>query len=54
MEEEARNILHAALDQEVAPVEALGTAIHALFKPFGGVTLDIPPRESMREPPRFD
>ena len=54
MEEEARNILRAALKQETAPTEALGTALHAIFKPFGGVTLEIPPREPMREPPRFN
>ena len=53
MEEEARNILRAALEQEITP-EALGTALHAIFKPFGGVTLEIPPREPMREPLRFD
>lgn len=54
MEEEARNILRAALEQETAPTESLGTALHAIFKPFGGVALEIPPREPMREPPRFD
>ncbi len=36
------------------PSQDLGTAIHELFKPFGGVELEIPPREPMREPPRFD
>ena len=55
MEEEARVILRVALDREpAAPVTNLGTAIHDLFRPFGGVELDIPPREPMREPPRFD
>ena len=49
-DKEARNNL---LDEEVPP-RGLGTAIHALFKPFGGVDLEIPPREPMREPPRFD
>lgn len=33
MEEEARNILRTALEQETAPTEALGTALHAIFKP---------------------
>ena len=32
----------------------IGTAIHERFKPFGGVELELPPREPMREPPRFD
>lgn len=47
---EARN---ASSDHEV-PSQDLGTAIHEIFKPFGGVELEIPPREPMREPPRFD
>ncbi len=54
MEQEAREILRAALDGEAAPAKGLGTAIHERFKPFGGVELEIPPREPMREPPRFD
>ena len=40
-------------DQDIPP-RGLGTVIHAIFKPFGGVELEIPPREPMREPPRFD
>ena len=35
-------------------VRKLGTAIHELFRPLGGVDLDVPPREPMRDPPRFD
>ena len=54
LEEEILDILRAALGQEQAPVKDLGTALHELFKPCGGVELDIPPREPMREPPRFD
>ena len=60
MEEEVCDILRTALGPEVAPegeaapVTGLGTAIHELFKPFGGVELDIPPREPAREPPTFD
>lgn len=34
-------------DSEV-PQKGLGTAIHEMFKPFGGVELEIPPRASMR------
>ena len=41
------------LPDEDIPAQGLGTAIHAIFKPFGGVALEIPPREPMREPPRF-
>ncbi len=54
MEEEARDILRAALSREPARAENLGSRLHALFRPYGGVTLDIPPREPMRHPPRFD
>ena len=54
MEEEARVILREAVGREEVPAKGLGTAIHELFKPFGGVELELPPRESMREPPRFD
>lgn len=54
MEQEARDILRAALDEDAAPARNLGTAIHALFRPFGGEELEIPPREPMREPPRFE
>ena len=54
MEEEARLILAEAVAREAAPAKGLGTAIHVLFKPFGGIDLNLPPREPMREPPRFD
>ena len=47
---ETRNV---SRDHEV-PSQDLGTAIHELFKQFGGVELEIPPREPAREPPRFD
>ena len=54
MEEEARLILADAVEREAAPAKGLGTALHELFKPFGGVELEIPSREPMREPPRFE
>ena len=54
MEQEARDILRAALDEEAPPAKNLGTALHELFRPFGGVELDIPSRESMQKPSRFD
>ena len=53
MEEEARQILREAVDRKAGP-ENLATAIRARFAPFGGVELEIPPRETMREPPRFE
>ena len=54
MEEEVRLILCEAVGREAVPAKGLGTAIHDLFKPLGGVELDLPPREPMREPPPFD
>lgn len=55
MEEEVRNILRAALS--VAPKAGSGAAlvadIRALVEPFGGIELELPPREPMREPPDF-
>ncbi|MCY3940647.1 MAG: plasmid stabilization protein [Gammaproteobacteria bacterium] len=53
MEEEARWILAEALERQAVPSKGLGTAIHELFKPFGGVDLELPPSESRREPPTF-
>lgn len=54
MEEEVRLILADAVERETPLAKGLGTAIHELFKPFGGVELEMPPREPMREPPRFE
>ena len=54
MEEEVRVILAEAVEREAAPASGLGTAIHELFAPIGGAELDLPPRERIREPPRFD
>ena len=48
MEEEARTILHTALIST-----NLAQAIHARFAPLGGVELDIPLREPMRDPPQL-
>jgi len=54
MEAEAREILKAGLREKDAPQEKLGTAIRRYFEPFGGVELNIPPREPIRQPPKFD
>ena len=54
MEEEARVILRQAVGEQARPAKGLGTAIHELFGPLGGAELEIPPREPMRQPPRFD
>ena len=44
MEEEVRVILREAVGREDVPDKGQGTAIHELFKPFGGVELELPPR----------
>ena len=54
MEEEARTILRDAVAAGAAPERGLGTELRELFEPLGGVELDLPPREPVREPPRFD
>ncbi len=48
MEEEARLILAEAVEREAVPAKGLGTAIHELFKPFGGVEQKLPMRELPR------
>ena len=52
MEEEARVILREAVDREAEP-ENLASFIRECFAPFGGVDIEIPPRDPMREPPDF-
>ncbi len=54
MEEEARDILRGALNQQPSAPQDLANAIRARFAPFGGIELDLPTRSPMREPPRFD
>jgi plasmid stability protein len=51
MEEEARNILRAALAEDDAAPRDLAAAIGARFRPLGGLALALPAREPMREPP---
>lgn len=45
MEEEARQILRAALQEPVAPAQDLGARIHARFAALGDAPLAIEPRE---------
>ena len=52
MEEEAREILRKVVG-ESAPPGNLAASIRARVFRLGGVDLDLPVRESMREPPRF-
>jgi plasmid stability protein len=51
MEDEARNILRGALNQEPVQPVNLAVAIRARFAPLGGVELPETPRDPMREPP---
>jgi plasmid stability protein len=52
MEEEARNILRAALADAATTPRNLAEAIRARFQPLGGIELRSPAREPMRVPPR--
>lgn len=53
MEEEAREILREVVG-EAKPAHNLAAAIRARVAPLGGIALDLPPREPMRDPPAFD
>lgn len=53
MEDEARDILRAALATEAALPAGLASEIRAHFAPFAGVALEPLPREPVREPPDF-
>jgi plasmid stability protein len=52
MEEEARNILRAALADTAPTSRNLADAIRARFQPLGGIDLRLPAREPMRAPPK--
>lgn len=53
MEEEAREILRSALRASPAAEENLAESIRKRFAPLGGVELELPPRDPIREPPKF-
>ena len=48
-----RNAKHGKSAGENKPPANLAEAIRARFAPLGGVELEIPPREPMRNPPDF-
>ena len=50
MEDEARDILRAALFTQASRARSLVEAIRARIEPLGGVELDTGPREPIREP----
>ncbi len=52
MEDEARNILRAAVAEGEAAPRNLAEAIRRRFQPLGGVKLPLPAREPVREPPK--
>ena len=52
MEDEARNILRTALSSAEVTPGNLAEAIRRRFEPLGGVQLELPTREPMREPPK--
>ena len=54
MEEEARQVLSAALSDEPERPLNLADSIRRRFAPLGGVELELPPREPVREPPDFE
>jgi antitoxin FitA len=53
MEEEAREILAAALATEAGSGKHLVESIRGRFARAGFVELDLPPREPMRPPPKL-
>jgi antitoxin FitA len=53
MEEEARLVLSAALATQPKRTTNLAESIRRLVAPLGGVELELPPRELVREPPDF-
>jgi len=54
MEEEVREILRSALDaQDSSSGAAMFQRIRDIVEPFGGLDIDIPPRDGAREPPDF-
>ena len=54
MEEEARDILRAALAERAPSPANLFEAIRRRIDSLGGVELGIPARGPLREPPRFE
>jgi plasmid stability protein len=54
MEAEVREMISSQIADKPAKSVGLGTAIHDLFAPLGGVELQIPPRrKSHRQTPTF-
>jgi len=54
MEQEAREILSAALSGSPPAKENLAESIRRRFAQFGGVELELPKRDAIRAPVKFD
>jgi plasmid stability protein len=53
MEEEVREILRSALISQPNLKDNLADIVRRRFAPLGGVELELPPRDPIREPPDF-
>ena len=56
VEDEARDILQEALQEgnSVSADTNLYDAIRRIVEPLGGIEIDMPPHEPVREPPKFE
>jgi plasmid stability protein len=54
MEQEAREILHDALNKTVLLEKNIGIAIHEAFRPYALKEFQAPARGPMRELPKFE
>lgn len=54
MEDEAREILRTALADADAIPQDVAAQIRRRFQPLGGVEIELPPREPVRDPPEFE
>jgi antitoxin FitA len=53
MEEEARQILNDGLNEKKKSGARILEQIRAIVEPIGGIELELPPREPIRDPPDF-
>ena len=53
MEEEARQILREALSEDAKPAGNLADRLRRRFEPLGGLDIELPAREPIREPPKL-
>jgi plasmid stability protein len=53
MEEEAREILRSSLSASRPAKSNLAETVRRRFAAFGGVKIELPRRDAVRQPPRF-